>query len=499
MHPVDRIIAFFSPDAAFTRMRTRKAMAAYEAADPSRLRKDRPDNRSGDALTAKAGSRIRGYARVQEQNYDLAESVLATLVDHVIGPDGVHLEPTPRNKDGKINKDFAKQITKLRNDWNRKPEVTGELSNAEVERLSFRTVCRDGEYLIQHVEGLRSDLDHGTKVPYSIELIEADLLPFEKDGKNGDNRITQGVERNTWGKPLAYHLYKDHPGDINYIGLGLQTKRVSADKIQHVKITKRFKQARGVSIFAPMLRRIEDLKDYEESERVAARIAAAMCAYIKKGTPDDYNTPESGETDRSFKVKPGMIFDRLQPGEDIGMVDSNRPSSLLEGFRDSMVRTIAGASRGTFSSIARKYEGTYSSQRQELVEGYTSYKALTKFFAMRHTYPVYMRFLNMAILSGLLRVPADLDMDTLYDAECRGPAMPWIDPEKEEKALDRGERAGRRSTQQSIRERGGSPDQVMDEIQAWREEADSRSLVFTTDPKYDKNVPDLIFEEVGSE
>jgi lambda family phage portal protein len=222
-----------------------------------------------------------------------------------------------------------------------------------------------------------------------------------------------------------------------------------------------------------------------------------MCGFIKRGTPDDYVAPTGDDTDRSFKVKPGMIFDTLQPGEDIGTVDSNRPSSLLEGFRDSMVRTIAGASRATFSSIARKYEGSYSSQRQELVEGYTSYKALTKFFALRHTYPVYVRLLNTAILSGELRVPPEIDRDTLYDAECRGPAMPWIDPEKEEKALDRGERAGRRSTQQSIRERGGNPDQVMDEVQAWREQADSRSLVFTTDPKYDKAVPELIFEDVG--
>lgn len=498
MHWTDRIIAQFSPASAFRRMQTRQAMAAYESADPSRLRKDKPDNRSGDALTYKAGSRIRGYARVQEQNYDLAESVLGTLVDNVIGPDGISVEPTPLNKDGKINKQFAKQINKLRKAWMKKPEVTGELNNTEVERLAFRTLCRDGEYLVQHVEGVHSYITHGSKVPYSIELIEADLLPFSKEGANGNNRITQGVERNGWGKPKAYHIYKEHPGDINFTGISFATKRVSADRIQHVKITKRFKQARGVSIFAPMLRRIEDLKDYEESERVAARIAAAMCAYIVKGTPEDYVAPTGDDTDRSFKVRPGQIFDRLQPGESVGMIDSNRPSSLLEGFRDSMVRTIAGATRATFSSIARKYDGTYSSQRQELVEGYISYKSLTKFFAHKHSYPVYMRFLNMAILSGELKIPASIDMDTLYDAECRGPAMPWIDPQKEEAALDRAERSGRRSPQQSIRERGGNPDQIIDEIEQWRKEADKRELVFTTDPKYDKNIPDLIYQNVGN-
>lgn len=491
MKAIDRAIGWFSPRAAFKRLQYRHAMAAYESAEPSRLRKGRPDNRSGDALTYKAGSRIRGYARVQEQNYDLAEGILATLVDNVIGPDGISIEPLPKNKDGKLNKDFAKQINDLYKDWKKKPEVTGELTWAAAERLGARAWFRDGEYLIQHVEGYRADLNHNTRVPYSIEMIEADLLPYDLENKN--KGITQGVERNAWGRPTAYHLYFDHPGDMNYISVSLRTKRVPAERIIHAKIVKRFKQARGVSIFAPMLTRIEDIKDYEESERVAARIAAAMCAYIKKGTAEDYTAP-TDDADRSFNVKPGLIFDRLKPGEEIGTVDSNRPSSLLEGFRDAMVRMLAVGSRTTSSSINRKYDGTYSAQRQELVEGYISYKALTNLYAGQVSYPVYKRFLEIAILSGVLKVPRDIDINTLYDAEARGPAMPWIDPDKEEKALERAERSGHKSAQQSIRERGGNPDQIMEEIEAWRKEADERGLVFTTDPKYDKQVPDLIFD-----
>lgn len=496
MQILDKAIGFFSPKAAFKRQQYRHALAAYESAEPSRLRKGKPDNRSGDALTYKAGSRLRGYARVQEQNYDLAEGVLATLVDNVIGPDGISIEPLPKNKDGKPNKALAKEISELYKDWKLKPEVTGEYTWAAAERMMGRAWFRDGEFLVQHVEGLRADLNHNTRVPYSIELIEADLLPH--DLENQSKRITQGVERNAWGRPVAYHLLYDHPGDISYLSITMRTKRVPAERILHAKIVKRFKQARGVSIFAPMLTRIEDIKDYEESERVAARIAAAMCAYIKKGTADDYTAPKESE-DRSFSVKPGLIFDRLNPGEEIGTVDSNRPSSLLEGFRDAMVRMVAVGSRTTASSINRKYDGTYSAQRQELVEGYISYKALTNLFAGQVSYPIYKRFLEMAILSGQIRIPSELDINTLFNAEARGPAMPWIDPEKEEKALERAERAGHKSAQQSIRERGGNPEQVMDDIESWRKDADDRGLVFTTDPKYDKQVPDLIFDEINQE
>jgi lambda family phage portal protein len=501
MNFLDKAIAYFSPRAAVKREGARRVLAAYESAQPSRLRKNAPDNRSGDALTQRAGSRIRGYARQLEQNYDLAESIISTLVDNVIGPNGISLEPIPKNKDGKINKEFAKQIAELRKDWMRKPEVTGELDGVEVERLAFRALCRDGEYFLQHVEGKRADLDHQTRVPYSVELIEADLVPMDKDGKQGENKITQGVERNAWGRPLAYHVLKEHPGDDFFSVYANTTKRVPADKIVHVKIVKRFKQARGVSIFAPIMTRLEDIKDYEESERVAARIAAAMCAYIRKGTHDDYVAPSDGSNggDRAFKVKPGVIFDNLMPGEDVGTIDSNRPSSLLEGFRDTMTRSAVSAARATFSAVSKKYDGTYSAQRQELVEGYISYQGLTRFFANKHTVPVNNRMIDLAILSGQLKIPAELDLNTLYDCECRGPAMVWIDPDKEEKALDRGERAGRRSTQQSIRERGGNPDQVMDEVQAWREEADNRKIVLSTDPKYDKSVPELIFPDQNQE
>lgn len=494
MNLIDSMIAVVSPKAAFSRLQARKAIALYEAAEPSRLRKTKPDNRSGDALTARAGNRIRGYARNQEQNYDFAEAVLGALVDNVVGPDGINIEPLPKDKDGNLLADFAHQISELRKDWMKKPEVTWEHNWPAAERLIARAWFRDGECLLQHVEGLSPSINHGTRIPYSVELIEADLLPFNLDDKN--KGITQGVERNAWGRNVAYHLYKDHPGDMNYLSISLQTKRVPADKILHPKIVKRFKQARGVSIFASMMTRIEDIKDYEESERVAARISAAMCAYIQKGTPDEYEKSDD-DGERDFKVKPGTVFDNLAPGESVGTIDSNRPSALLEGFRDAMVRMAVSSVRAvTFSGVAKKYDGTYSAQRQELVEGYISNKALSNLFASQVSVPVYERMLAIAILSSQLKLPNNLDMATLYDVDARGPVMPWIDPEKEEKALERAERSGHKSAQQSIRERGGKPEQVMAEIEAWRNQASEKGLVFTTDPKYDKGVPDLIFEDV---
>lgn len=477
---LESLIKTISPTWAVKRAQMRRVLAAYEAGNKNnRLRKDRPDNSSGDYLTKKAGANIRGYARIQEQNYDLAEGILATLVDNVIGPHGISLEPQPKNKDGSINKEFANEIDKLRKLWCKKPEVTHEHSWSACERLAARAWFRDGEFLLQHLQGRISGLQHGSTVPYSVELIESDLLPFELNDES--KNITQGVERNQWGKVSAYHILPDHPGDTSFSHLFKTTRRVEADKILHPKIVRRFKQARGVSLFAPMLRRLEDIKDYEENERVASRIASSFCAYIKKPFPDDYEAPDDEDDDRSFKMHPGMIFDRLKEGEEVGTIDSNRPSSLLEGFRDSMVRMLSAASRTTYSSINRKYDGSYSSQRQELVEGYISYAALSMLFASQVTIPVYEKFLELAILSGLLRVPAEIDRLTLFDCDIRPPAMPWIDPDKETKANERMEKAGHKAAQEIIRSRGGNPDAVLESIAIWRQAAKEKGLVFSTD------------------
>ncbi len=479
---IDAFADIVSPSWALNRARARHVKAAYEAAKPGRLRSLTADNASGDAVVGRAGSTLRGYARQLEQNYDLAKGVLDVLVNNTIGPNGISREPLPRRKDGTIHDEYALLLLMLWQDFCKRPEVTWEHDHVSASRLAARTWFRDGEYLVQFVEGNVPGLNHGTKVPFSYELIEADHLPFDYDDKS--KGITQGVERNDWNRPRAYHVYKQHPGDSSF-GFSYDMKRVSADRMLHPKMVNRFAQARGVSIFASVMKRIEDLKDYEESERIAARVAAAMTAYIKKGNPEDYEDGSSG--DRKFKLRPGMVFDGLVQGEEIGTIESNRPSALLTPFHDAQTRFISTGTSAGYSSVTRNYNGTYSAQRQELVEGWVAYQSLTNLHVSQNERPTWERFVQMCVLSGWAPIPSDLDVATIADADFRGPGMPWIDPEKEAKANRLLERCGYKSAQQIIRERSGNPKDVMDQIRKWREEAERYQLVFESNPKHDKN------------
>lgn len=482
MNMIDKAVEYISPESALRRDTARKILAtqrAYEAAKPSRLRKTKTDPGSGDAIVERAGESLRLQARHLDENHDLASGVLDCLVNNTIGR-GIAVEPQVKLTGGDLAKEINDQLVELWRDWSRFPEVTWEHHLNQAMRLLARHWFRDGEVLIKHVEGLRRDLDHGTIVPYSLELIEADFLPF--DLNDTKRRIVHGVEKDGWRRSKAYHLYKEHPGDNHVLVTRQDTKRFAADKILHPKIVKRLSQTRGISIFAGTLTRLEDIKDYELSERLAAKVAASICAYIRKsldGPTSGVQVDEAGN--RLMKMQPGMIFDNLLPGEEVGMIDSNRPNSMLEQFRNSQLRAVAAGTSTGFSSISKDYRGTYSSQRQELVEQSVHYAVLREYFCERVVRPIWERFVTMAMLSGQLQVPeGTINPRSLKNAEFQGPVMPWIDPQKEAVAEEKLIQAGLKARAQSIRERGGNPQDTFEQIKQEREQDEEAGLTFST-------------------
>jgi lambda family phage portal protein len=470
----DKAIAYVSPIAAVKRAQARKVLAYYEAAKPDRMRKGRRETGSGNDAVQRAGSSLRQQARHLEQNYDIAVGVLNTLVANVVGPNGIGIEPQPRRKDGTIHVELANELLKLYKDWAVKPEVTWQHDWASAQRLAARSWFRDGEVFAQSVEGPVAYLDHGTRVPFSIELLEADFVPMELT--SAKPLIQQGIETNAWGRPVGYHVYKANPLESGRaLAAGAQTKRIGSERMLHVATRHRIRQLRGVSVFASVLGRFDDLKDYEESERIAAKVAASMAAYIKKGNPDLYDPEQSG-AQRQLKFRPGMIFDDLKPGEEVGTIDTSRPNPNLETYRSGQVKAIAAGTGPTFSSIAKTYDGTYSAQRQELVEGFVGYRTLSNEFIGQLVRPVYEKLVALAVLSGQLRLPADLDRDTLDDAIYIPPEMPWIDPKKEAEAWGLLEDRSYISGPEIIRKRGGNPLDVLDQQARWLQEKKDRDI-----------------------
>ncbi|PRD64807.1 phage portal protein [Malikia granosa] len=473
---VDRMVAWINPVAGIQRAHARTVLSYYEAAKPDRTRKGRRAVGTANHEVLQAGATLRQTARHLEQNYDLALGVLNTLVSNVVGPTGIGIEPQPRRADGSIDDDLARQILGLWKDWCTNPEVTRQHDWASAQRLLCRSFFRDGEVFAQVLSGQTPGLNHGTRVPLSIEMIEADLVPMDYNG-SAPATVVQGIEVNAWGAPTGYHVLKVSPLDSGTTSMvvGGQTKRIGAANMLHLKNVHRIRQLRGVSVFASVLNRFDDLKDYEESERIAAKIAASMAAFIRKGTPDLYQ-PDDAQEQRYLKFRPGMIFDDLRPGEEIGTIDTNRPNPNLETYRSGQLKAIAAGAGPTFSSIARTYDGTYSAQRQELVEGYAIYATLANEFIGRIVRPIYEQFVAVAAISGLLKVPAGIKPESLNDATYMPPAMPWIDPKKEAEAWGLLEDRCYVSGPEVIRRRGGNPIDTLEQQSRWMREKQAQGL-----------------------
>lgn len=480
MNLLDKTILAISPGWAASRLKNRalaEALVAYDASKPGRTRKMKIDNRSGDSAVRGASRSIRGQARWLDENHDLVVGLLDKLEQKVVGPRGISVEPMPLTVAGEKHEEFATQLSSFFEKLSLAPETTGELSRAEMEQLVCRSWLRDGECFGKFIEGNVAGFKHNTEIPFSVEVLEADFLPEDLDD---GNRITQGVERNAWGQPVIYHFYKNHPGDFR--GINTNTVQVSADRVMHLKHVKRLRQARGISILHAVITRLEDLKDYEESERVAARISAVLAAYIKRN--DSYSGQVNSDGNRAFQMAPGMFFDGLQPGEDIGTIESNRPSTLLQPFRDAMLRAVASGTRSTFSSISGQYDGSYSAQRQEMVEGYAGYEALQQIFISKWSRKFYRRAVQIGVAAGLLDVPADLDLNTLYNAVYIAPVMPWIDPDKETKANERQVQAGFTTEANVIRQKGLNPQEVKRQRAQEIKENKQRGLIFSSDARH---------------
>lgn len=470
MDAMTRLLSVFAPRWAARRVEALAKLAHaqryYEAVKITAQRPRRGGPQAADAVMDAAKGNMREFARHLDENHDLAIGVLDDLVTNIIGA-GAGIEPLAvRGPNREPVADLNRQLADLWSEFWLSPEVTGELSGPEVERLLCRSWLRDGEVFAQHV--IAPLAPYKTRIPYALELLESDFLPY--DLTRPDSRVTHGVQKDGWNRPIGYWFSKVHPGSQTF---NLQSSELiwkPAESVMHLKFVRRLHQTRGVSIFHGVLTRLDDLKDYEESERIAARVAAALTAYIKRDIGLAAEAVVAGEdsetTGRSFAMEPGLVFDGLLPGEDVGTIDSKRPNPNLEQFRNAMLRAVAAGTGTRFSSIAKNYNGTYSAQRQELVEAVTHYRRLFDYLRARFYLPVWQRFVDSCRLAGLVRIPAGVDPMSVYRPEIRPPNMPWIDPKKEIEAFSLMVEKGFRSRWQIIRDLGSDPATVDAQLEA---------------------------------
>ncbi|MFP1463259.1 phage portal protein [Escherichia coli] len=168
--------------------------------------------------------------------------------------------------------ELAADIRRLWAEWSVSPDVTGQYTRPVLERLLLRTWLRMVKCL-RRWSVVRETVWNGRRECHSGLKRWSRILFHGSDESAG---LNQGVFLDEWGRPKKDLVYKKY---LRSAAGRVMLKEIAAGKMIHLKFTRRLHQTRGSSMLSGVLMRISALKEYEDAELTAARIAAALGLY----------------------------------------------------------------------------------------------------------------------------------------------------------------------------------------------------------------------------
>lgn len=331
--------------------------------------------------------------------------------------------------------------------------------------------------------------------PYSlrIHLIEADRVstPSEfgvsgfagrTDGVNpaNKNKVYDGVEVNSAGTIVAYHIRNTYPRQITnektkWVRVEAYGKATGLPNILHVTDTERPDQYRGVTYLAPVIEPLLQLRRYTESELMGALVQSFFTAWITTETDNSmipFNEVGAGEYEgipnenpdgisgdmNEYEMAPGQVT-HLGVGEDIKFGSPNIPTAGFETFVKTLCRIIGAGLEIPYDVLIKEYNSSYSAARAALLEAWEAFRMRRVWFVDDFCQPIYEIWLSEAVARGRINAPGFFDDPLVRAAWCSaqwiGPVQGQLDPLKEAKAAVVNVEQAFKSREQVTREMGG--------------------------------------------
>lgn len=447
------------------------AVRRYQAAALTRL------TQGWSAISASANAELRldlptlrARARELANNNDYAKKFLQMLETNVVGPDGFLLRSLATKPDRSPDMTDRATLEDAFAVWASagQCDTSGTLSFADMQRMIIRAVGRDGEALVRRVRDARAPFG------YKQQLLDIDRLDTLYNDELPDGRVViMGVEYDSAGAPLAYHLLTRHPGDYLRGGsnAGGRRERVSAADIFHIYRPDRPEQGRGVPWMHTAMSRLHMLGAYEEAALVAARTGASKMGFFT--APDGDPAPlADGETDQGEFVSdadPGT-FGILPKGYEFQPFNPDYPQANYEIFVKACLRGIASGLGVAYNTLANDLEGVnFSSIRSGTLEERDNWMLIQKWFVSAYLVPTFNDWLEAALLKGAINGPTGAPLPAAklpkFAAHTwAGRRWSWVDPLKDIEASLAAIRAGLNSPQQISAQMGLDLDDVLEEL-----------------------------------
>jgi lambda family phage portal protein len=375
---------------------------------------------------------LRGRSRALVNNNEYAARFVDLCSQNIVGPEGVQLQPRGKGANGEPDDANNDQIAEAWEAWGRKGICTldGMLTWEDAQHVLIECVARDGEVLIRPVIGTAAGNDFG----FAIQIMEADYLDdlyYQTNDSSGAG-VFMGVEVDKVGRVIAYYILSYNPADYGYAG-NAGRARVPAADLLHVFTPRRGQQRRGVPWMNASMLSLYQLGDFKESELTATRVAAGKMGFFKSNAEGAAPMGADDEDDNEapiMEVEPGT-FERLPFGWDVSTVDWHHPNVAFEQFVKSCLRGSAVGVGVGYNELAGDLENVnYSSLREGRLSTVDLWRKRQRWFRDWVCQPIYERWLDMAILTGAIDLPARKAQAFRYPKwVARG--WDWVDPEKE--------------------------------------------------------------------
>lgn len=409
---------------------------------------------SADAAAGQgARERIRNMARDFVRNRPYAHRGLEVITSNVVGS-GIAFSAANNSPARKV------EVEKVLRQFFRPSmlDAQGQHGLAAMQRMVMNATVEDGEVLIRR-RWRRGSYAKDLPLPFQVEVLEADYLDTWKTGHAG-NPVIDGVEFGPTGRIEAYHLWREHPGGT-ISRFNLQSTRVPAADIIHVRRADRPGQARGVSWFAPVMLTLGDLSDYQESEIVKQKMAALMVGFIESEEDTSLVSATSDEAAEQLglqNLEPGT-FVELAGGQKINFSTPPTVQGTYDPFMRQNLAAVAVGLGITYEALTGDMTRVnFSSGRMGRMEMDRNIEAWQQLIMIGQFCEGLEGWIDEAWHMRPALGPADLTLSWT------APRRVLIDPTKEIPAMIKEVDAGLTSRRRAQRQLGRDPDVIRQEI-----------------------------------
>lgn len=452
---LDKAVAAVFPGWGASRIRARGQMEMMALAGSYvGARKDRRETANWSVSGGSADADIlwdlptlRERSRDLVRNAPLAAGAINTMVTNVVG---TGLVPKAR-----IDRAVLGLTDEAADEWESRAEaifrqwalgshgadITREMNFVDLQHLAVRSPAESGDMFLLR----RFSEQDGGAIGFRWQVVEGDRV-CNPELTSDNETLRGGVQKDSQGRVVAYHVLDTHPGDYQIGGVSRKWTTLPAwsangeRQVVHLYRILRPGQSRGVPFLAPVLESFKQLDQYREAEQMAAVVAAMLTVFVKSKGGEGFGVSfpnDPAPASNELKLGRGAIVD-LAPDEDIEVVNPGRPNQAFDPFMNAILTQIGTALEIPLELLTKRFNSSYSASRAALLEAWKAFKTQRFWLAQKLCVPSYEAVITEAIARRYLDAPGFWDAPEMRHAwlghDWIGPAPGNIDPLKEVQA-----------------------------------------------------------------